>query len=93
MDKALKKTINKLEKSIDEQIVIIKGRGGFRYRAKFRLSDIEFDKLYTEAVSKMHILGIGIAVAEQMMTEHAPSIHPRWDEYKRRVSEAVEEVG
>ncbi len=93
MDKSLKKTINKLERSIDEQIIIIKGRGGFRYRAKFKLSDVEFDQVYDEAISKIHILGIGIAVAEQMMVEPSPSIHSRWDEYNRRVRAAVAELG
>lgn len=92
MDKSIiNDKIGKLVKSINDHIVIIKGGGGFRYRAKFQLSDVEFDKIYAEAVSKIHILGIGIIVAEEMLREPPPSFHSRWDEYKKRVSESIKE--
>ncbi len=83
----------KMLKYLDTRILAIKAAGGFRYRARFKLTDLEFKQFYTETVGKFQLMTISLTVAEQMLSEPAPSIHPRAEEYNRRVREAVEELG
>ena len=79
--------------NIDLMILAIKGKGGYKNRKLFRLSDLEFDKFYLEATNKFRIIAVGIVVAEAMLLERSPSVHPRWDEYLRRRAECMAELG
>ncbi len=83
----------KMLKHLDTRLLAIKAAGGFRYRARFKLTDLEFDQFYTETIGKFQLMVISLTIAEQMLSEPAPSIHPRVEEYNHRVREAVEELG
>ena len=79
--------------NIELMILAIKGKGGYKDRKMFRLSDVEFDKYFLECTDKFRIIAVGIVVAEAMLQEPAPSIHPRWDEYIKRRAECMGELG
>ncbi len=83
----------KMLKHLDTRILAIRASGGYKYRSSFKLSDLEFEQFYTETVGKLQLMTISLTVAEQILSEPAPSIHPRAEEYTRRVREAVEELG
>ncbi len=91
--KEAKTNQQKMLQDLKNRILAVKAAGGFRYRARFKLTDLEFDQFYTETIGKFHLMVISLMVAEQMLSEPAPSIHPRAEEYNRRVREAVEELG
>ncbi len=89
----LQKEIENSLKALDTRINAIKGAGGYRWREPFKMSDLEYLQFYTETVGKFQLMVVSLTVAEQMMTEQAPSYHARAEEYKRRVQAAVEELG
>lgn len=79
-------------KNMDVMVMAIKGKGGYKDRKMFRLSDVEFDKFFLECINKFQIIAVGIVVAEAMLQEPAPSIHPRWEEYMQRRAECMKEL-
>ncbi len=79
--------------NIDLMILAIKGKGGYKDRKMFRLSDVEFDKFFLESINKFQIIAVGIVVAEAMLQEPAPSIHARWSEYLQRRAECMAQLG
>ena len=91
--KELQKAIEKSLKALGTRINVIKGAGGYRWREPFKMSDLEYLQFYTETIGKFQLMVVSLTVAEQMMAEPAPSYHARAEEYKRRVREAVGELG
>ena len=82
----------KILKNLDNMILAIQGKGGYKMRQRFRVSDVEFEEFYNQCVSRLQLIGVGIVVAEKMLQEPAPSIHSRWEEYQRRRGEVVAEL-
>ena len=87
------KDVKKILAVMDNMILAIQGKGGYKTRQRFRVSDIEFDEFYNQCVSRLQLIGVGIAVAEKMLQEPAPSIHSRWEEYQRRRGEVIAGLG
>ncbi len=85
--------LQKMLKYLDTRILAIKAAGGYKYRSNFKLSDLEFEQFYTETIGKLQLMVVSLIIAEQMFSEAAPSIHPRVEEYTRRVREAVKDLG
>jgi len=83
----------KVLKDLDVMILAVKGKGRYNDRKMFRLSDLEFDQLFSKCVTDFQRVFVNIAVAEAMLREPAPSLHARWDEYQRRRTECMAELG
>jgi len=84
-----KKAAEKARREMQTLILVCRATGGYKWRERIRLSDREIDRLM--AGCEQHLLDMAhrLAVAERMLKEPPPSIHPRWDEYLRRVKEAA----
>lgn len=85
--------VKKVLKSLDVMLLAVRGKGGYKYRQQFRLSDVEFEQFFTKCVADFRTVFINIAVAEAMLQEPAPSIHPRWEEYQQRRKDVDAELG
>ena len=83
----------KVLKNLDVMILAIKATGGYKMRKMFRLSDREIDRLCTTSEPAIRKMVVSLVVAEAMLQEPAPSIHPRWDEYLRRRAACMKELG
>ena len=79
--------------NIDLMILAIKATGGWKERKKFRLSEHEIDQLCAASEPKIRRMAFNLIVAEAMLEEPAPSIHPRWDEYQQRQADMLRELG
>ena len=88
LQRQIQKALNKL----DQMIVAIKATGGYKERKKLRLSAREIDQLCTSSESAIRKTVVSLVVAEAMLREPAPSIHPRCDEYQRRRAEIMAEL-
>lgn len=86
----LQTTIEKVLKDTDIMILACKAKGGYKFRQRFRCSDVELRKLLEIAENHIRVMAISLVVAEAMLREPAPSIHPRWDEYVKRRTEYIE---
>lgn len=78
--------------SIKEQMQIIKAKGGWKHRQEIKLSDQELLERLPKAESELLLLAIHAAVAERMLREPPPSIHPRTDEYAQRVEDVLNKL-
>ena len=85
--------LQKALENVDIMILAIKATGGYKVRKRFRLSDREIDRLCTTSEAAMRGMAVYLVVAEEMLQEPAPSIHPRWEEYQRRRAEYMAELG
>ena len=83
----------KVLKNLDVMILAVKGKGGYKDRKMFRVSDLEFDQFFTKCVADFRAVFINIVVAEAMLQEPAPSIHVRWEEYLQRRAECMAQLG
>ena len=83
----------KVLKKLDNMILAIKATGGYKERKKFRLSDHEIDRLCTTSEPAIRKMAVSLVVAEGMLQESAPSIHPRWEEYQQRQADMLGELG
>ena len=73
-------------------ICAIKAKGGHvPWRELFRMTDKELNVFELQAEDRFRTVVLNLYVAEAMLQEPAPSIHPRWEEYQQRQAEAVKE--
>jgi hypothetical protein len=84
---------NRIVRGVDALILAVKASGGYKYRAMMQMQDgQELDTFITQAEVRLRFMAHSLAVAEAMLREPAPSIHPRWEEYQRRQAEALQEM-
>ena len=74
-------------------ILISKAKGGWKIRQQIRLSDHELAELMPKVETDLVLMAARMAVAEKMIGEHPPSIHPRMDEYAQRVEDVLKGMG
>ena len=86
-------TVMQVLKKLDQMLLAIKATGGYKVRKNIPLSEHRINKLCEESEPKIRLMAISLVVAETMLHEPAPSIHPRWDEYQRRRAECMAELG
>jgi len=79
-------------KNLDLMLLAIKATGGYKVRKNIPLSERRIDRLCEESEPKIRLMAIFLIVAETMLQEPAPSIHPRWKEYVRRRAECMMEL-
>ena len=89
----LRKDLNKVLNGLDRIILGIKAKGGYKERKHFQMSDRELDLFLEKCEGRLRKMFVYLVVAEAMLQEPAPSIHPRWEEYERRRAELVVELG
>ena len=83
----------KVLKNLDVMILAIKATGGYKFRQRFQLPDREIDKLCVQSEPAIRKMVVSLIVAEAMLQERAPSIHPRWEEYLQRRMDCMAELG
>ena len=88
----LQKELEKVLGKVDVMILAIKATGGYKMRKRFRLSDREIDKLCAASEPAIRTMAASLVVAETMLQEPAPSIHPRGEEYLQRRADAMVEL-
>jgi hypothetical protein len=79
-------------KGLDQTILAIMAKAAYKYRQYFKVSDHELDLFVAERQNRLKLITVSLLVAEQMLQEPPPSIHPRWDEYNRRRTDLVTEL-
>ncbi|GAG32469.1 unnamed protein product [marine sediment metagenome] len=84
--------LQKVMSGLDNIILAIKAKGGYKFRQRFQASDKELDLFLADCEGRLRMMVISLLVAEQMLQEPAPSAHPRWDEYEGRRKDVVEEL-
>jgi len=89
----LQTDVKKVMKHVEQMILAIKAKGGWKYREQIRLSDRELEKLLDRCEIGLKSMAVYLVVAEAMLQEPAPSIHPRWEEYVRRREHVMAELG
>jgi hypothetical protein len=80
----LQKEVRKILENVELMILAIKATGGYKVRKQFKIPDIQIDRLCAESEPMIREMAIRLVIAEEMLREPAPSIHPRWEEYMRR---------
>lgn len=83
----------KIKKTLaDAEILILacKAKGGYKFRERFRCSDVELEKILKQCEAQIRGMAISLLVAETMLSEQPPSFHCRWDEYQGRRKEAIQ---
>jgi len=88
----LQKNVEKVLNRLDRIILGIKAKGGYKYREYFKLSDHELDLFLANCEKQIRIMAISLVIAEAMLREPPPSIHPRWEEYLKRRAAIVAEM-
>jgi hypothetical protein len=83
----------KILKNLDVMILAIKATGGYKFRQRFQLSDRKIDQLCATSEPAIRKMVVSLIVAEAMLQEPAPSIHPRRDEYIQRRAECMAQLG
>lgn len=83
----------KVLKNLDVMILGIKAKGGYKERKQFQMSDRELDLFLADCEDRLRKIVVHLVVAETMMQEPAPSIHSRWEEYARRRTECMAQLG
>jgi len=84
--------LQKVMHGLDNIILAIKAKGGYKYRQQFQVSDRELDLFLADCEGRLRMSVISLLVAEQMLQKPAPSIHARWGEYQRRRADIVAEL-
>lgn len=87
----LQMRIKKVLKDTDDMILACKAKGGWKFRERFRCTDIELEKLLKKCEKKLPKMAVSLVVAEAMLREPPPSFHSRWDDYQRRLKDAISE--
>ena len=81
--------LQKVMSGLNNIILGIKARGGYKFRQQFQVSDRELDVFLADCEGRLRMSVISLLVAEQMLQEPAPSAHSRWDEYQSRRADVV----
>ena len=81
--------LQKVLSGLNNIILAIKAKGGYRFRQQFAVSDRELDLFLADCEGRLRMSVISLLVAEEMLQEPAPSIHSRWDEYQSRRADVV----
>lgn len=89
----LQKDLAKIISGLDRIILGIKAKGGWKERKQFQMSERELDLFLEKCEGRLRKMVVYLLVAETMLQEPTPSIHPRWDEYQRRYRECMAELG
>lgn len=76
-----KKAVEKARREMQTLITVCKATGGYKYRERIRLSNKEIDRLMASCEQRLLDMAHRLVVAEMMLREPPPSIHPRWEEY------------
>ena len=84
--------LKKAMKTADLLILVIKAKGGWKYRPQILLTDAELSKWNGRAESDVKDIFTRAIIAEEMLQEEPPSIHNRWGEYQGRLKEAKNET-
>ena len=84
--------LQKVMSGLENIILAIKAKGGYKFRQRFQASDRELDLFLADCEGRLRMMVISLLVAEAMLQELAPSAHPRWDEYEARRKDKVEEL-
>jgi len=92
MGEELQKDVKKILDNVEIMILAIKATGGYKVRKQFKIPDIQINRLCAESEPKIRLMAIFLTVAETMLQEPTPSIHPRWNEYVRRRKECMMEL-
>ena len=92
MDKKMKRDIRKIHKNMEELILVVRASGGWKQRQHIRLSDRELEMALEDCDLRLHTMAVHLLVAEAMLHEPPPSLHPRWEEYHQRRIEAAAEL-
>jgi len=87
------KQIKKTLESLDFLILAIKSTGGYKYREKLHLSEVEINKYIARSEQDLKKLVISLLTAEEMLQERGYwDKVPRWKEYLERRDEAMKAV-
>jgi len=89
VEKKLEKDLDKVLAGLDRTIKGIKAKGGYKHRECFQLSDHELDMFLADCEKRLRATVVSLVVAEAMLQEPPPSIHPRWEEYVRRRTDCI----
>lgn len=84
--------LQKVLSGLNNIILGIKAKGGYKFRQYFQVSDRELDVFLADCEGRLRMSVISLLVAEEMLQEPAPSTHSRWDEYQRRRADVVAEL-
>ena len=93
MGRELHKDLTKVLNGLDRIILGIKAKGGWKERKQFQMSERELDLFLEKCEGRLRKMVVYLLVAETMLQEPAPSIHPRWEEYVKRRGECMAELG
>jgi len=85
-------TAKQILKNLDQMLLAIKATGGYYVRKDIPLSENRINKLCKESEPKIRKMVIRLVVAETMLQELPPSLHSRWDEYHRRLSDCIAHI-
>ena len=89
----LQKELEKVLNGLDRIILGIKAKGGYKERKQFQMSDRELDLFLADCEDRLRKIVVHLVVAEAMLQESAPSIHPRGEEYLQRRAECMAQLG
>lgn len=85
-------TAKQVLKDLDRMLLAIRATGGYYVRKDIPLSKHKIDRLCEESEPKIREMAVRLVVAETMLQEPPPSLHPRWKEYVRRRKECLEQL-
>ena len=83
----------KVLKNLGFMLMAVRGKGGYKDRKQWRLTDLEFEQFYAKCLADFKQVFINIVVAEAMLQEPPPSLHSRWEEYQVRCKDVVAGLG
>lgn len=73
-------------------VLVVKAKGGYKFREKIKKSDKEIDELENTCEDILVDMAVRVTVAEQMLREKPPHWHCRWDDYQSRLRHVAAEV-
>ncbi len=87
------KQIKKILESIDYLILAIKSSGGYKYRERLKLSEVEINKYLAKSERDLKVMVISLLTAEEMLQELGYwDKGTRWQEYRERREAALKMV-
>lgn len=75
-----------------DALLLIKAKGGFKFRQQIPLRDKEIDRKLVNIEATFADYVIRCIVAEHLLSEQPPSFLCRWTEYQDRLSRVLAEV-
>ena len=87
------KQIKKILESLDFLILAIKSSGGYKYRERLKLSEVEINKYLAKSEINLKTMVVSLLTAEEMLQERGYwDKEPRWREYQERREAALKNI-